>query len=124
MVRLFRNPIKCIFYRRSRKIQEKKLRKNLKKLNFYHPPEDCCLIYRLLENVPGGTYFITENMTNELIMVVKDSVDKKIKSVKLYLYGSYIKINQHYYINIYMYLMRYTQIYKYPLICYNKYYNI
>ncbi|AJL34184.1 p100-1R [African swine fever virus] len=121
MVKLFYNPIKCLFYRRSCK---KKLRKALKKLNFYHPPKECCQIYRLLENAPGGTYFITENMTNELIMIAKDPVDKKIKSVKLYLTGNYIKINQHYYINIYMYLMRYNQIYKYPLICFSKYSKI
>uniref|UniRef100_A0A6G7KTK4 p100_1R n=1 Tax=African swine fever virus TaxID=10497 RepID=A0A6G7KTK4_ASF len=124
MVTLFRNPIQCIFYRTSRTIQEKKLRKSLQKLYFYHPPEDCCQIYRLLQNVPGGTYFITENMSNVLFMVVQDSVDTKITSIILYLHGSYITIHQHYYIIIYMYLMRYTQIYIYPLFCFIKYYII
>ncbi|WEG42341.1 MGF 100-2L [African swine fever virus] len=69
------NVFKCIFirklfYNKWLKYQEKKLKKSLKLLSFYHPKKDFIGIRDMLQTAPGGSYFITDNITEEFLMLV------------------------------------------------------
>lgn len=70
---------------------------------------------------PGGSYFITDNMTEEFLMlVVKHPEDGSAEFTKLCLKGSCIVIDGYYYDNLHIFISETPDIYKYPLIRYDR----
>nr|CAD5338286.1 pMGF 100-2L [African swine fever virus] len=120
------NIFKCIFirklfYNKWLKYQEKKLKKSLKLLSFYHPKKDFVGIRDMLQMAPGGSYFITDNITEEFLMlVVKHPEDGSAEFTKLCLKGSCIVIDGYYYDNLHIFISETPDIYKYPLIRYDR----